>query len=77
MPTKEARTANRRLAQWRVTWLNQVQCFYWSFVQADSFVLLSPPPSPSPKTVIANAKNLATFPDQFIITTFKTNKFEF
>jgi hypothetical protein len=34
---------NMRLAQWRVTRLSQVQCFYWAFVQADSFVLLNPP----------------------------------
>lgn len=40
---EEARTANMRLAQWRVTWLSQVQCFYEAFVQADSLVLLSPP----------------------------------
>ncbi len=39
----EGRPANMRLAQWRVTWLSQIQCFYWAFVQADSLVLLSPP----------------------------------
>lgn len=32
-----------RLAQWRVTWISKVQCFYRAFVQADSSVLLSPP----------------------------------
>ncbi|WP_157820524.1 hypothetical protein [Candidatus Kuenenia stuttgartiensis] len=40
---KKQRTANRRLAQWWVTRLNQVQCFYLAFIQVDSFVLLSPP----------------------------------
>ena len=34
---------NRRLAQWRMTWLSQVQCFYWALVQTDSLVLLNPP----------------------------------
>jgi len=41
--------ANRRLAQWRVTWLSQVKCFYWAFVLADSFVHLNPPLRQAPK----------------------------
>lgn len=41
--TKKKTAANSRLAQWRVTWLSQVQYFYWAFVQADRFVLPSPP----------------------------------
>ena len=40
---KEARTANSRLPQWGLTWLNQVQCFYQSLCLVDSEVLLNPP----------------------------------
>lgn len=39
---QKARTANRRLAQWRVTWLNQVQCFYQHLCLFDSEVLRMP-----------------------------------
>ncbi len=45
MTTIEDRRAatNRRLAQWRVSWLREVQYFYYAFVQVDGLVLLGPP----------------------------------
>lgn len=36
-------TANNRLPQWWLTWLNEVQCFYQHLCLVDSEVLLSPP----------------------------------
>ena len=36
-------TANSRLPQWGVTWLNQVQCFYQHLCLVDSEVLRNPP----------------------------------
>ena len=36
-------TANSRLPQWGLTWLNQVQCFYQHLCLVDSFVLRNPP----------------------------------
>jgi hypothetical protein len=39
----KARTANSRLPQWGLTWLNQVQCFYQHFCLFDSEVLRNPP----------------------------------
>ena len=43
MTEKEARTANSRLPQWGLTWLNQVQCFYQHSCLVDSEVLRNPP----------------------------------
>jgi hypothetical protein len=40
---KKARTANSRLPQWGLTWLNQVRCFYQHLCLVDSEVLLNPP----------------------------------
>jgi hypothetical protein len=37
---KEARTANSRLQQWGLTWLNQVQCFYQHLCLVDREELL-------------------------------------
>ena len=36
-------TANSRLPQWGLTWLNQVQCFYQHLYLVDSEVLRNPP----------------------------------
>ena len=36
-------TANSRLPQWGLTWLNQVQCFYQHLCLVDSEVLRNPP----------------------------------
>jgi|GEM_PF-3056171 len=36
---KKARTANSRLPQWGLTWLNQVQCFYQHLCLIDREVL--------------------------------------
>jgi len=36
---EEARTANMRLAQWRVTCKIEAECYYQTFVQVDSEVL--------------------------------------
>jgi hypothetical protein len=46
---KKARTDNRRLAQWRVTWLNQALCFYQSVCLVDSEVLRNPLLRQAPK----------------------------
>ena len=43
MTEKEAHTANSRLPQWGLTWLNQVQCFYQHLCLVDSEVLRNPP----------------------------------
>lgn len=40
---KEQRTANSRLPQWGLTWLNQEQCFYQHLCLVDSEVLRNPP----------------------------------
>ena len=40
---KEARTANRRLAQWRVTWLIEHSTSHQLLWCIDSFVLRNPP----------------------------------
>ncbi|MFM7856921.1 MAG: hypothetical protein ACKO96_34590 [Flammeovirgaceae bacterium] len=39
---KEERTANSRLPQWGLTWLNQVQYFYQHLCLVDSEVLRNP-----------------------------------
>ncbi len=39
----KATTANSRLPQWGLTWLNQVQCFYQHLCLVDSEVLPNPP----------------------------------
>src|SRR5690606_36485766 len=36
-------TANSRLPQWGLTWLNQVQCFYQHLCLVVSYVLRNPP----------------------------------
>lgn len=36
---RKARTANSRLSQWELTWLNQVQYFYRHLCLVDSEVL--------------------------------------
>jgi hypothetical protein len=48
--TRTTRTPghNRRLAQWRVTWL--IEKLLWCI---DIFVLRNPPPLPSPKSLLA------------------------
>lgn len=56
---KEHRTANRRLAQWRVTWLiehSTSHLFLWCI---DSFVLRNPP-SQSGKTLAVSVKRQPT-----------------
>jgi hypothetical protein len=40
---KEGRTANRRLAQWRVTWLIEHSTSHQLLWYIDSFVLRNPP----------------------------------
>ncbi|MBM3917849.1 MAG: hypothetical protein FJ349_09630, partial [Sphingomonadales bacterium] len=40
---KEGRSANSRLSQWGLTWLNQVQCFYQHLCLVYSDVLRNPP----------------------------------
>jgi len=40
---KRKPTANSRLPQWGLTWLNQVQCFYQHLCLVDSEVLRNPP----------------------------------
>jgi len=40
---------NRRLAQWRVMWLIEVQCFYQHLCLVDSEVLRNPPLRQAPK----------------------------
>ena len=40
---KRKTTANSRLPQWGLTWLNQVQCFYQHLCLVDSEVLRNPP----------------------------------
>jgi len=46
---KEARTANRRLAQWRVTWLIEHATSHQLLWYIDSFVLRNPPLRQAPK----------------------------
>ena len=46
---KEARTANRRLAQWRVTWLIEHSTSHQLLWCIDSFVLRNPPLRQAPK----------------------------
>jgi hypothetical protein len=41
--------ANRRLAQWQVKWLSQMQRFNRECVQVDNLVLLSPRLRQAPK----------------------------
>jgi hypothetical protein len=49
--SEEARTANRRLAQWRVKWLIEHSTSHQLLWCIDSFVLRNPPLTPSPKTL--------------------------
>jgi len=49
--TERTAAHNRRLAKKRVQCLHEALCFVSSSVQADSLVLLKPPPSQSPKTL--------------------------
>jgi hypothetical protein len=46
---EEARTANRRLAQWRVTWLNEHSTSHQFLWCIDSLVLRNPPLRQAPK----------------------------
>jgi hypothetical protein len=46
---KEARTANRRLAQWRLTWLIEHSTSHQLLWCIDSFVLRNPPLRQAPK----------------------------
>ena len=46
---KEARTGNRRLAQWRVTWLIEHSTSHQLLWCIDSFVLRNPPLRQAPK----------------------------
>ncbi len=46
---KEGRPANRRLAQWRVTWLIDHSTSHQHLWYIDSFVLRSPPLRQAPK----------------------------
>ena len=46
---KEQRTANRRLAQWRVTWLIEHSTSHQLLWCIDSFVLRNPPLRQAPK----------------------------
>ena len=46
---REARTANRRLAQWRVTWLIEHCTSHQLLCWVDSFVLRNPPLRQAPK----------------------------
>jgi len=41
--TNRKTTANSRLPQWGLTWLNQVQCIYQHLCLVDSEVLRNPP----------------------------------
>ncbi|HRP91121.1 MAG TPA: hypothetical protein PKX92_13910, partial [Edaphocola sp.] len=43
MRTERKTAYNRRLPQWGLTWLNQVQCFYQHLRLVDSEVLRNPP----------------------------------
>jgi hypothetical protein len=47
--TRKARTANRNLAQWRVTWLIEHSTSYQILWCIDSFVLRNPPLRQAPK----------------------------
>ena len=49
MDSKEAHTANRRLAQWRVTWLIEHPTSHQLLWCIDSFVLRNPPLRQAPK----------------------------
>ena len=49
MIEKEARTGNRRLAQWRVTWLIEHTTSHQHLWFIDSFVLRNPPLRQAPK----------------------------
>lgn len=49
MDSKEAHTANRRLAQWRVTWLIEHPTSHQLLWFIDSFVLRNPPLRQAPK----------------------------
>jgi hypothetical protein len=46
---KEVRTANRRLAQWRLTWLIENSTSHQLLWCIDSFVLRNPPLRQAPK----------------------------
>ena len=46
---EEARTANRRLAQWRVQWLIEHSTSHQLMLYIDSFVLRNPPLRQAPK----------------------------
>jgi hypothetical protein len=46
---KESRTDNRRLAQWRVTWLVEHSTSHQLLWFIDSFVLRNPPLRQAPK----------------------------
>ncbi len=46
---EEARTANRRLAQWRVQWLIEHSTSHQLMWYIDSFVLRNPPLRQAPK----------------------------
>src|SRR5690554_1423196 len=50
--SKEARTANRRLAQWRVKWLIEYSASHQLLWCIDSFVLLNPPLRQAPKRYV-------------------------
>jgi len=50
---EEARTANRRLAQWRVTWLIENSTSHQLLWCIDSFVLRNPPLRQAPKRYAA------------------------
>jgi hypothetical protein len=49
LTTEEARTANRRLAQWRVMWLIEHSTSYQLLWCIDSLVLRNPPLRQAPK----------------------------
>ena len=43
MTEERTTSANSRLPQWGLTWLNQVQCFYQHLCLVDSVVLRNAP----------------------------------
>lgn len=49
MRTEKARTANKRLAQWRVKWLIEYSTSHQLLWSIDSFVLRNPPLRQTPK----------------------------
>ena len=56
---KESRTANRRLAQWRVTWLIEHCTSHQLLWYIDSFVLRNPPLRQAQKRYLQFQKNEA------------------